>query len=433
MTKVSATAYVCLLVGFLPGAALAQTAKAAQVEIKKTETGFHLLRNGEPYFIRGAGGRANLEALRAAGGNSIRTWHAADMGPTLDRAQELGLTVTVGLWLGHERHGFDYSNPEDVARDTQHAREAVLAYKDHPAVLMWGIGNEMEADGDNPLIWKTVNDIAVMIKKLDPRHPTMTVVAGTGHGKVRQLIKHCPDIDVIGINAYGDLRHIPAELKEQGLDRPYVLTEFGPFGWWQVDKTEWGAELEPTSTEKADTYMASYEATVAGQPQYCLGAYAFLWGDKQEHTRTWFGMFLPSGERTAAVDVMTREWTGDWPTNRCPRLQEITVSRADDTSTTQPAVHIYPQGVLLSAAAKAEDPDGDQLEFRWELRSESTDRRSGGDREAAPPAHPEAIVNASDSTATLKTPETPGPYRVFVYVLDGHDNAATANIPILVR
>jgi hypothetical protein len=50
------------------------------------------------------------------------------------------------------------------------------------------------------------------------------------------------------------------ELKRQGLDRPYVITEFGPFGWWQVEKTPWGAELEPTSTAKAITYRQSYAA-----------------------------------------------------------------------------------------------------------------------------------------------------------------------------
>jgi hypothetical protein len=406
----------------------------ATVTIAKTETGFRLIRNGEPYFIKGVGGRARLEDLVAAGGNSLRTWTPKDAGPTLDQAHRLGLTVTVGIWLGHERHGFDYSNPADVSRATENARRTVLALKDHPAVLMWGIGNEMEGDGRNPKVWKTINDIARMIKEIDPHHPTMTVIAGVGPDKIRSLNLYCPDVDVVGINAYGDLSSIPRALREQGWTRPYVITEFGPFGWWQVDKTSWGAEVEPTSTQKAGTYLASYQAAVAAETQLCVGSYAFLWGHKQEHTRTWFGMFLPSGERTAAVDAMTFAWTGEWPPNRCPEIRSLTV---DGVSDPQPASasgeHVYPPGTQLKCRVDATDPDGDDVRVTWELRSESTDRRSGGDSEEAPPAHPEAVVSADDARLLLQLPQAADEYRVFVYVLDGHGNAATANVPILVK
>jgi hypothetical protein len=405
----------------------------AQVRIEKTDTGFRMLRNGAPYTIRGAGGRRYMAQLAEAGGNSIRTWHARGMRATLDRAHELGLSVTYGMWLGHERHGFDYSNPQSIAKVTAEIREAVLTHRDHPALLMWGIGNEMEGDGSNPLIWKTVNDIAGLVKQLDPHHPTMTVIAGTGNNKVAQLIKHCPNIDVIGINQYGDLRQIPVELKRQGLDRPYVITEFGPFGWWQVEKTPWGAELEPTSTAKAITYRQSYAAAVTAQPGWCLGAYAFLWGDKQEHTRTWFGMFLPNGEQTAAVEVMTHAWTGAWPANRCPRLEGFVIELLEGQRVPGHDKNIFGKHVVLQCVADAHDSDGDALQFRWELRSESTDRRSGGDREEAPPAHPDAILSVKDSTMTLTTGEREGAFRVFVYVSDGHHHAATANIPIFIR
>ena len=154
-------------------------AQAIPVELTKSEQGWQLLRGGEPYFIRGAGGSASLEQLAAAGGNSVRTWSTDGVGDILDEAHALGLTVTVGIWLGHERHGFDYDDESQVAEQLERARAAVLRYKDHPALLLWGIGNEMEGfdEGDNPSIWRAVNDVAAMVKELDPHHPTIAITA----------------------------------------------------------------------------------------------------------------------------------------------------------------------------------------------------------------------------------------------------------------
>ncbi|MBT8442609.1 MAG: hypothetical protein KJO76_09515, partial [Gammaproteobacteria bacterium] len=89
-------------------------ADAIPVELRRTGTGWQLLRAGEPYFIRGAGGGGSLEQLAAAGANSVRTWGADDIDELLDEAHALGLTVTVGIWLGHERHGFDYNDDTQV-------------------------------------------------------------------------------------------------------------------------------------------------------------------------------------------------------------------------------------------------------------------------------------------------------------------------------
>jgi len=101
-------------------------AEAIPVELKKTEQGWRLLRDGEPYFIRGAGGTHSLELLAAAGANSVRTWGGDDIGSLLDEAHSLGLSVTVGIWLGHERHGFDYKDKTQVAEQLQRARDMVL-------------------------------------------------------------------------------------------------------------------------------------------------------------------------------------------------------------------------------------------------------------------------------------------------------------------
>ena len=305
----------------------AESLKPLIVKVEQQGTGWQLTRDGQPYLIKGVGGDKQLDKLKAAGGNSIRTWSAEKLEPILDEAHKLGLTVTVGLWLGHERHGFDYNNADQVASQAEAVRQTITQFKDHPAVLMWGLGNEMEgyAAGDNAAIWLAINNLAVMAKKLDPNHPTMTVVAEIGGQRVQNIHRLCPDIDVVGINSYGGGPSIPTRYREAGGTKPYVLTEFGPAGMWEVKKNDWGAAPEPTSTEKAASYRATYESNFLAAKDLCLGSYAFLWGQKQEATATWFGLLLPDGSRLEAVDTLTELWTGKPPVSPCPQIRGIQV------------------------------------------------------------------------------------------------------------
>ena len=394
------------------------------VKVERTEAGYRLLRDGKPYFIKGAGGRSYLDVLKATGGNSLRTWGEEELGPFLDRAHELGLTVTVGIWLGQPRQGFRYDDEAAVRGEIEKSRRCFRRYKDHPAVLMWGLGNEMEETGDDPKIWKTVNEIARIAHQEDPNHPTMTVVAELGGKKLEMYRALCPDVDILGINSYAGLASLAERLEKAKFDRPYVVAEFGPAGYWEVPLTPWKAPIEPSSTAKAETYRANYVRSIAGNPKLCLGSYAFYWGNKQEATATWFGLFLPSGERLGAVEVLAEAWTGKSPPNRAPRIVRIAWDGAEK--------EVDP-GFPRKARVIADDPDGDPLTVRWEVRSESMDRREGGDREAEPPPHPESFVEARGMDFAFKAPTITGPCRLFVFVYDGKGNAATANVPFLVK
>ncbi|HLK56043.1 MAG TPA: glycoside hydrolase family 2 TIM barrel-domain containing protein, partial [Chthonomonadaceae bacterium] len=347
----------CLLVSVAP--AWAQE-RPSLVKLVKNGEGYALLRNGQPYFIKGAGGDGSKQMLAEAGGNSIRTWGADNLGPLLDEAQKRGLTVTVGIWLGHEEQGFNYNDADQVAKQYEAAQQAILKYKDHPAVLMWAIGNEMEGygKGDNAAIWSAINNIATLAKRLDPYHPTMTVLAEIGGDKVKNVHRLCPDIDIVGINSYGGAPSLPARYKQAGGAKPYILTEFGPPGVWEVGKTAWGAAPEPTSTEKAEFYRRAYQQAVLAPRGLCLGSYAFTWGNKQEATATWFGLLLPDGSRLGGVDALTELWSGKPPANRCPLMQSLKLQGADQVE----------PGALVKATLAASDPDGDPLTVRWVLQ-----------------------------------------------------------------
>ncbi len=404
---------------------MSASAKAIPVQLRQTEQGWQLLRGGKPYFIRGAGGDGSLELLAAAGANSVRTWGADGIDARLDAAHALGLSVTVGIWLGHERHGFDYSDEAQVRKQLEAARETVLRYKDHPAVLLWGIGNEMEGfgEGDNPAIWKAVNDIAAMVKKLDPHHPTMTVTAELGGGRIDGVQKRCPAIDIHGINSYGGSLSVADRYRAGGATKPYVLTEFGPLGVWEIPKNDWGAPSEPTSTEKAAFYRRSYETGVIGAPGLALGSYVFTWGFKMEATPTWYGMFLPDGAPLGAVDVMTELWSGRPPTNLAPTVKPLII---EGRSQLDPGAEIRVRAVIA-------DPEGAAIRVRWVLRRESGEYATGGDFRPVPPEVESAVLEGSANGARLRMPKDPGPYRLFLYAYDAAGRAATANVPLLVK
>ena len=426
MTLASASPAAMILASAIAGcsAMAGPPSKAIPVKVEKSGAGYRLLRDGKPYFIKGAGGRSYLDVLKAAGGNAIRTWGEEDIGPLLDRAHALGLSVTVGIWLGQPRQGFRYDDEAAVRGEIEKSRRTFLRYKDHPAVLIWGLGNEMEDDGNDPRIWKTVNEIARIAHQEDPNHPTMTVLAELGGKKLEMFRTLCPDVDILGINSYAGLASLVDRLEEARFDRPYVVSEFGAAGYWEVAKTAWKAPIEQTSTAKADDFRAHYARSIAGNPRLCLGSFAFYWGNKQEATSTWFGLFLPSGERLGPVDVLAELWGGKPPANRCPRISKI------DWKGEGPEV--FP-GSAQRARVIAEDPDDDPLTVRWEVRSEGADRREGGDREAEPPPHPESFVEARGMDFAFKAPDLDGPCRLFVFVYDGKGNAATANAPFLVK
>ncbi len=380
-----------------------------------------LQRNGLEYFVNGAGGDASKTLLKELGGNSFRTWGAENAGTLLDEAQKLGLTVTVGIWLGHKEHGFDYNNADQVASQFEDARKVVLKYKNHPALLMWALGNEMEGDGQNAAVWSAINNMASMVKRLDPNHPTMTVVAEIGGNKVKNINSLCPDIDVIGINSYGGGPTLLTRYKAAGGTKPFVVTEFGPPGVWEIGKNSFGAVEEQTSTAKAAAYLNTYVGSISNNG-LCLGSYAFAWGNKQEATATWFGLLLSDGSRLAATDTLSLLWTGKRPTYLCPAINSLKL----DMDSVNP-------GAIVKAQLVAQTVNGEPLKVDWILQEEVRNVNTNGATEAAPPVHPEAFQSTANSNAILKMPARPGIYRLFTYVHDSHKGAAVANVPILVK
>lgn len=381
-----------------------------------------ILRGGQSYFVKGAGGDEHLDDLVAAGGNSLRTWTTNGLGPLLDEAQKRGLTVCAGIWLEPECSWFSYSKPEHCARQTARVRREVTEFKDHPALLFWGLGNEAEGDGTNAAYWKQLEALAKMVKELDPAHPTFTAVAGLSEEKAVGLNSYTPSLDFVGINTYAALTSLRAHLDKVKWTRPWVVTEYGPRGFWESPRATWGAPTEQSSTEKAAFIRKAYEKTILPGGM-CWGGYVFLWGQKQEATSTWFGIYTEAGEATAVRDVLHELWTGHPPAQRAPELKRLFSSAAKKELSA---------GFLFTAEAEAFDPDGDPLSWHWSLTPESAGRDQNHRERKTKPV-PGSLMEAEGGHATFQAPTKPGAYRVHVRVSDNRQRAATANFPIFVK
>ncbi len=401
---------------------------AVKVEVKKEKNGFKLYRNGEPYFIKGAGGYTYFDQLKKHGGNSVRLWNTNGAKEYLDEAHKAGLTVTLGLDMALERHGFNYSDKKAVKEQFEKIKKEVLAYKDHPALLIWGVGNEVDQFAKNYDVWNAVNDIAAFIHEVDPNHPTTTMFAGVPELHIKELMKRAPNIDILSINAFSDLPYIRHKITKTGWEGPYFVGEWGASGYWEAPKTPWGAFLEETSTEKAKVCEERYKKGITANTDLCLGSYAFYWGFKQARTHTLLSLYLESGEKIGVIDKLQKEWTGSDPENKSPLIKPIGI----DDKHVHKGIYLKPS-TQHNAYTEASDPENDNIQFKWEILYESNEKKEGGDAENKPGIIPGLILDGKGKTLSFKAPDKEGAYRLFVYVFDGHNNVATANAPFFVK
>ena len=397
-----------------------------KTEIIKTNDGFQLLRNGNPYYVKGAGGTEYLDILKSIGGNSIRTWSTDDAMKVLDEAHANGISVCLGLWVGHERHGFNYNDEYSITAQLKSFEQDILKYKDHPALLMWAIGNEVDLFYKNFGVWNAVEDIAKMIKKLDPNHPTMTVTAGIDPAEVFMIKKYCPSIDILGINTYGGIKNLSNQVRMFGWEKPYMVTEWGPYGHWESPMTSWGVAIEASSKEKATIRNLAYKY-IKEDKELCLGSYAFLWGYKQEQTPTWYGLFTKEGNATQSIDILNNYWKGI-ERNTAPVIHSFLLNNLVNKKSIK-----LKKGKECYFSYNVSDAENDSLSYVFQLMPESIDKKAGGDFEKTPEPISFKIVENKNDRIIIKAPSKSGPYRFFIYVRDSNKNVATANIPFYVK
>lgn len=403
-----------------------------KVYIAKSGDRYTIFRNGQPFMVKGAAGDGQLQALQKAGGNTIRVWDTVRLGALLDSAQAAGIAVIAGLHIPNSESLKYYRDTATVSALCLAYERVVERYKNHPALLMWCLGNEV----DFPYrpryrpFYKTFNRLVDIIHTHDPDHPVTTTLINFNRRNIYNIRWKVPQLDLISLNIFGDLSHLRKELRAFAWfwDGPFLVTEWGINGPWEAEATAWGAPIENTSNKKAEQYLKRYSAYMPVNDPRFLGACVFYWGQKQEVTHTWFGLFAENGATSATAQTMQYIWTGQFPTHKAPALQYMLL----DGKGARDNLLLSP-GTVHSANLLLEHPDSDSLRFKWEVLPEDWFIRFRNDVNKVKPPAPDSLLLSQEGTgARFRAPLREGPYRIFVTVYDAYGNFASTNTPFYV-
>lgn len=202
----------------------------------------------------------------------------------------------LGIWMRHGRPGAEADDSFDYINDTlgkqamyDNAINIVKKYKNHPAILTWGIGNEVylniETDKEKIVYSELLERICSDIKKIDDKHPITSVEAWVFGAD--WWSKHVPSIDIYGVNVYAaDTSVVAQELDKKGIDKPYIITEFGVRIEWEIEKDRNGVKPEPGDQEKYNIIADGYTDWIKNEPS-CLGVYVFHYGNGFNFSAAW--------------------------------------------------------------------------------------------------------------------------------------------------
>lgn len=407
----------------------AQQAHAAGSVVKVTgsQGNWQLTVDGSPYQVKGlTWGPSVTDAdkympdLRSMGVNTIRTWGTdASSKQLLDSAASHGVKVVAGFWLqpgGGPGSGGCVNYLTDTAYKNQMLEEFpkwVGTYKDHPGVLMWNVGNESvlglqncyagdELEKQRNAYTTFVNDVAKKIHAVDPNHPVTSTDAWTGAWPYYK--RNAPDLDLYAVNAYDATCDIKSDWEQGGYDKPYIVTESGPAGEWEVPDDANGVPEEPTDRAKAAGYTKAWDC-VTGHRGVALGATMFHYGTEYDFGGVWFNL-LPAGQKRLSYYAVKKAYKGSTAgDNTPPVITDLTV----DGDAGKVAA-----GSPLTLTTKVSDPDGDALSYEVLANSMYVDKSKD--------LTPLAATDQGAGRLKVTAPDKPGVWKIYVKVSDGKGN-----------
>jgi len=393
-----------------------KSVKHRTVYVNKEGEQYVLYRNGQPFSVKGASGYTHLEKLREIGGNTIRTWDTVNLAAILDEAQRNNLAVIVGLSMPVSAYlDYFYKDTAKTAAQFRAFEKTVRRYKDHPALLMWCLGNELNFTWKPgySAFYKTYNRLLDMIHATDTNHPVTATMPNLNIVQVMMIKWKVHDLDLISINTFGKLELLNDQLKWYAWlwKGPFLITEWGAYGPWESERTNWEAPIENTSTKKAEHYQQLYTQLPQHNPRF-LGALVFYWGQKLETTPTWFSIFDEGNASTEVVGVIQYLWTGKRPAHRPPHIRYMLLNNKGARDNI-----VLPSGEKQTAELLLEDKPADSIKVHWQILQEHW----FGELQQAPLTMLDTVLAAGNELRlTFKAPVKEGPYRIYAKVMDGY-------------
>ncbi|RHA40118.1 discoidin domain-containing protein [Cellulomonas rhizosphaerae] len=362
---------------------------------------------------------ANVANFKELGVNTIRTW-GTDAGSKalFDAAATAGIRVVAGFWLAPGGGPGSGGCPNYVTDATYKANSMndivtwITAYKDNPGVLMWDVGNESllglgncysgaELETQRAAYATFVNDAAKRIHQIDPNHPVTSTDAWTGAWPY--LKANAPDLDLYGLNSYGAICDAKQTWINGGYTKPYLITEGGPAGEWEVPNDVNGVPDQGTDQQNADGYTKAWNC-IGAHPGVALGATLFHYGNEGDFGGIWFNI-KPGNNKRLSYYAVAKAYGGTAATghNTPPKFSGMTI--ANQTGVVA--------GANVSVNASATDPDGDAITYHVFVNSNYINK-SGGLQEVP--------FTRSGSTFTFTAPQTLGVWKAYVFAEDGKGN-----------
>ncbi|MFC8224791.1 discoidin domain-containing protein [Streptomyces sp. NPDC057287] len=402
-------------------------ATGGAVAVTGSQGNWQLTVGGKPYQVKGltwgpsVGDAARyMPDLKSMGVNTIRTWGTdGSSKPLLDEAAANGIRVVSGFWLqpgGGPGSGGCVNYVTDSAYKSSSLTEFakwVDVYKSHPGVLMWNVGNESvlglqncysgtELENQRNAYTSFVNDVAKKIHSIDPDHPVTSTDAWTGAWPYYK--RNAPDLDLYSMNSYGDICNVRGAWEQGGYTKPYIITEGGPAGEWEVPDDANGVPDEPTDVQKAEGYTKAW-GCVTGHQGVALGATLFHYGLEHDFGGVWFNL-LPDGLKRLSYYAVKKAYAGSTSgDNTPPVITNMGVTPASSA----------PAGKEFTVRADVRDPDGDPVKYKIFLSG----NYASGDK---------GLVEAQwrstgNGTFAVTAPEKLGVWKVYIQAEDGRGNA----------
>jgi len=402
------------------------------VYIKKNSSGFQLIRNGKPFYIKGASGKSYIKELAEAGGNTLRLYDTINLQKTLDEAHKYNIAVIVDIPM--PRFRFNQRSYLDSAykKDTRtKVVTLVNKFKDHPSLLFWNLGNELIYPIPFNKVGKNfvdfINELIDLIHQEDINHLVGTTIAGPSLKQSFLINRYSPNFDLVGYNAFSMIKKVKLNNRKISFlssTVPYYISEWGINGPWEASKNKWMSILEPSSTEKGEHYKTIFNSSIRTDDQ-CLGSLAFYWGNKTEGTPTWFNIFDENGRKSQIYYSLAEVWENTTLNTTPPQIEEMQLDGKTDKNL------VFKVGEMVSAEVLIEERSYQNLQFKWVMFENGWGiKKWTYSEELNEFVFPVKVTDKNK--IKVRMPKKEGAYRLFVYVYDTSNNFATANIPFYV-